>query len=92
MKRFLIKIFAWLIKQGADKWLHVIAGMVIAQFAMLLPITLIAKCIAAFIGVTIIEFCKENLIDSQMDWKDVAFTMAGCVIGIGLVLLNVIAL
>lgn len=92
MKRFLIKIFAWLIKQGADKWLHVIAGIVIAELVMLLPMTLGAKCIAAFIGVTIVEFCKENLLDSKMDWADVAFTMAGCVIGIGLVLLNIIAL
>ena len=92
MKRFLIKIFAWLIKQGADKWLHVIAGIVIAELVMLLPMTLGAKCIAAFIGVTIIEFCKENLIDSKMDWADVAFTLVGCVLGIGLVLLNVIAL
>ena len=92
MKKLLNRIFAWLIKQGADKWLHVIAGMVIAQFAMLLPITLIAKCIASFIGVTMIELCKENLIDSQMDWADVAFTLVGCVLGIGLVLLNVIAL
>lgn len=90
MKRFLIRIFAWLIKQGADKWLHVITGIVIAELVMLLPMTLLAKCIAAFIGVTIIEFCKENLLDSAMDWKDVAFTIVGCVIGIGLVLLNII--
>ena len=90
MKKLLNKICAWLIKQGADKWLHVIAGIVIAELVMLLPMTLLAKCIAAFIGVTIIEFCKENLLDSAMDWKDVAFTIVGCVIGIGLVLLNII--
>lgn len=92
MKKILIRIFAWLIKQGADKWLHVIAGIVIAELVMLLPMTLGAKCIASFIGVTIVEFCKENLLDSKMDWADVALTMAGCVIGIGLVLLNIIAL
>ena len=92
MIKILIRIFAWLIKQGADKWLHVIAGIVIAELIMLLPMTIGAKCIAAFIGVTIIEFCKENLLDSKMDLADVAFTIAGCVLGIGLVLLNVIAL
>ena len=92
MKKLLNKICAWLIRQGADKWLHVLFGLVIAELLMLLPMTLIAKCIAAFIGVTMIEFCKENLLDSKLDWADVAFTIAGCVFGIGLVLLNVIAL
>ena len=90
MKKILIRIFAWLIRQGADKWLHVIAGIVIAELVMLLPMTLGAKCIAAFIGVTIIEFCKENLIDSQMDWHDVLATIVGCGIGIGLSYLNII--
>lgn len=92
MKKLLNKICAWLIRQGADKWLHVLFGLVIAELLMLLPMTLIAKCIAAFIGVTMIEFCKENLLDSKMDWADVAFTLVGCMLGIGLVLLNVIAL
>lgn len=90
MKKLLNKICAWLIKQGADKWLHVIAGIVIAELIMLLPITLIAKCIFAFIGVTIVEFCKENLVDSKLDWNDVLATIVGCCIGILLSYLNII--
>lgn len=90
MKKLLIRIASWLISQGADKWLHVIAGIVIAELIMLLPMTIGAKCIASFIGVTIVEFCKENLVDSKLDWNDVLATIVGCCIGILLSYLNII--
>lgn len=92
MKKLLNGIFAWLIGQGADKWLHVIAGMVIAQLAMLLPMTLMVRCVSALVAVYIVEICKETLLDARLDWVDVAFTMVGGALGVGLALLMMICL
>ena len=92
MKKLLLKIMAWMLKIEQDKWLHLLFGLVIAQLTMLLPMTLGARCIAAVCAVTIVELCKECLIDSQLDWLDVLFTEIGCAIGVGLTCLTIVCL
>lgn len=92
MKKLMMKILAALLKIEQDKWLHLIAGIIIAQLTMLLPMTLGARCLAALFAVTIVELCKECLIDSKLDWVDVWFTLFGCAIGVGLTCLTIICL
>ena len=92
MKKIIIRILSWLLRIEQDKWLHVIAGIVIAQLAMLLPMTLGARCLAALFAVTIVELCKECLIDTSIDWEDVLFTIIGCAIGVGLATLLIVSL
>lgn len=89
MKDFIIRILSKLLAIKSDKLLHVLFGIVIAEAVMLLPLALYAKCIAAFVGVTIIELSKETLIDSKLDWFDVLATEIGCVVGILLTVLNI---
>lgn len=89
MKKVIVKMLQALLRIGNDKLLHVLFGIVIAEAIMLFPMTLAAKCIAAFVGVTIVELSKETLIDSSIDWKDILATEIGCVIGIALAVLNI---
>lgn len=89
MKELIIRILRKLLAIKSDKLLHVIFGIVIAEVVMLLPLSLAAKCVASFVGVSVIEFAKETLIDSKLDWFDVLATEIGCAVGILLTVLNI---
>lgn len=90
MKDFIISILRKLLTIGNDKLLHALFGVVIAEVTMLLPLSLHFKCLAAFLVVSSIEMLKETVIDSHVDWHDVIATILGCLIGIGLTVLNII--
>lgn len=92
MKNLIIKVIRWFLSIGTDKWLHLLFGLVIAEFAMLIPLPIGSRCIVAVSIVSIVELFKENFIDSQIDWLDVLYTEIGCGIGIGLSLLTIICI
>lgn len=89
MKDFIKMILRKLLAIKSDKLLHVLFGIVIAEAAMLLPLSVAAKCVVSFVGVSVIEFAKETLIDSKFDWFDMLATEIGCAVGIALAALNI---
>lgn len=90
MKNLIIKICAWLIKQGADKWLHVLFGLIIAATAYLIPLPTAGRIMVAIWLPLIIDLIKELKIDASLDYMDVLYTLIGAAIGTTLAWLNTI--
>lgn len=84
------KICSWLIKRGADKWLHFIVGFVIAQLLMLVPLPMV-WCIAISLAVVAIaDIIKETFIDTRFNAIDLLYTIAGGAVGVVLSVLTII--
>lgn len=81
MRDLINRILVWLLSIKQDKWLHFIGGLLITQVVMLLPMTIVGKAIAGLVASFIVELCKETLLDANLDWKDVMFTMIGAGFG-----------
>ncbi len=71
------KILSWLSQIKTDKFLHFIAGMIIAAFVALVIPTGRLWC---FLPVVVIGFAKEvydEINYGGFDWLDLAYTIAG---------------
>ena len=90
MKQFLIKIAAWLIKRGADKWLHVLVGIIVASLMMLIPLPMAGKILLAVWTPCLLDVIKELKLDASFDFLDFLYTLIGGIIGAGLSWLNII--
>lgn len=84
------KICAWLIKRGADKWLHFIVGLVIAQLLMLVPLPMVWCIAISFAVVAIADIIKETFIDTLFNIADLLYTIAGGAVGVVLSVLTII--
>ena len=85
IKDFIYKIASWLIKQGADKWLHLLVGMLVAMLSMAsLPFLIHDMAAVKFLAVFLpcaLDGIKECLIDSKPDFWDFLYTLIGALIG-----------
>ena len=80
MKKILNWIFNALDKIGKDKYQHFTFGALIATVAFLLLLTFCKADLAwwiSFFVVFLTEMCKEFIIDSKADEKDLIATMLG---------------
>ncbi len=74
---FIKKIIPWLSQIKADKFLHFIAGMIIAAFVALVIPTGRLWCI---VPAVVIGFAKEvydEISYGGFDWLDLAYTIVG---------------
>lgn len=90
MKRLIIKICAWLIKQGADKWLHVLIALVMAALIMLIPVNMYGRILLAVWVPFFADIFKELKIDGAVDGLDVLYTIIGAGLGTLIAWLNII--
>lgn len=94
MKSFLdciYRIFGKLATIGSDKYLHLIAGLIVAFVLGRLLAHVEAWAFPAITGVLLLMVAKEcadyYLRDEQFDFKDITAGVAGAVVGVILCLL-----
>ena len=94
MKSFLdcvYRIFGKLAAIGSDKYLHLIAGLIVAFVLGKLFANVEAWAFPAITGVLLLMVAKEcvdyYLRDEQFDFKDITAGVAGAVVGVILCLL-----
>ena len=92
MKKLLIKICSWLIARGADKWLHLLFGLIIAELIMLIPLPIIGRIVLAVWTAAIIDLIKELKLDACVDFYDMLYTIFGSIVGAALSYLTMICL
>lgn len=85
------KIIEKLAKVAADKWLHFIVGLVLAQLTIALLMAVQSDVFVAYGGGMAVAlaagFVKELKDGSHADVQDFLFTLAGGVFGAGLALI-----
>lgn len=85
------RIFEKLAAFGSDKYLHLIAGLIVAFVLGRLLANVEAWAFPAITGVLLLMVAKESvdyyLRGEQFDWKDVAAGMVGAFVGVILCLL-----
>ena len=85
------RIFEKLAAIGSDKYLHLIAGLIVAFVLGRLFANVEAWAFPAIVGVLLLMVAKEcvdyYLRDEQFDLKDVAAGLVGAVVGVILCLL-----
>lgn len=85
------RIFGKLATIGSDKYLHLIAGLIVAFVLGRLFANVEAWAFPAITGVLLLMVAKEcvdyYIRDEQFDWKDVAAGLVGSVIGVLMCLL-----
>ena len=85
------RIFGKLATIGSDKYLHLIAGLIVAVVLGRLFANVEAWAFPAITGVLLLMVAKEcvdyYIRDEQFDWKDVAAGLVGSVIGVLMCLL-----
>lgn len=85
------RIFGRLAAIGSDKYLHLIAGLIVAFMLGRLLANVEAWAFPAITGVLMLMTGKEcvdyYLRDEQFDWIDVAAGLVGAVVGVILLLL-----
>lgn len=85
------RIFGKLAAIGSDKFLHLIAGLIVAFVLGRLFANVEAWAFPAIVGTLLLMVAKEcvdyYLRDEQFDWKDVAAGMVGAFVGVILCLL-----
>ena len=88
---FIYRIFERLAAIGSDKYLHLIAGLIVAFVLGRLFANVEAWAFPAITGVLLLMVAKEcvdyYLRDEQFDLKDVAAGLVGAVVGVILCLL-----
>lgn len=86
-----MKIFEKLVKVAADKWLHFIVGLILAQLTIALLCAVQDDIILAYgAGMAVAlaaGFVKELKDGSHADVQDFLFTLVGGVFGAGLALI-----
>lgn len=94
MKSFLdcvYRIFGRLAAIGSDKYLHFVAGLIVAMIACKglrsIDAWLMLSLVPAFFVMAGKESVDYYLRGEQFDWKDVAAGMVGAVVGVILCLL-----
>lgn len=85
------RIFGKLAAIGSDKYLHLLVGLILAFMLGKLFAHVEAWAYPAIVGVLLLMVAKEcvdyYLRDEQFDWKDVAASLVGSVIGVLMCLL-----
>lgn len=94
MKKFLdciYRIFGKLATIGSDKYLHLIAGLIVAFMLGKLFAHVEAWAYPAIVGVLLLMVAKEcvdyYIRKEQFDWKDVVAGLVGAFVGVILCLL-----
>nr|DAN46069.1 MAG TPA: putative periplasmic lipoprotein [Caudoviricetes sp.] len=94
MKKFLdciYRIFGRLAAIGSDKYLHFVAGLIVAMIACKglrsIDAWLMLSLVPAFFVMAGKETVDYYLRGEQFDWKDVAAGMVGAIVGVILCLL-----
>lgn len=84
MKSIITKVCSWLINQGADKWLHFLFGLLIAELMMLIKMPIVPRLSASMAVVVVVEAFKESVVDSFFNKIDLLYTVIGGLLGVGL--------
>lgn len=85
MKDTILRICSWLIRRGADKWLHFLFGLAVAQLVMLVPLPTWCRIAVSMAAVALSDIAKECALDSFFNKKDLLYTVLGGALGVLLI-------